>query len=49
MIRRVSFFKNDNGTDPIQLFIEINKILNAPDKEEVKNEKDSDIYKAEYR
>lgn len=49
MTYRTSFFKNDNGTDPIQLFIEINKILNAPDEEEVKNEKNSDIYKAEYR
>lgn len=44
----VAFFKNDNATDPIQLFIEINRIINANNEEDVENENNSDICEAEH-
>lgn len=40
--------KNNNEWELTQLFIEINRILNATDTEEFENERDSDIHKTKH-
>lgn len=43
-----TYFKNDNEAELAELFVEINKILNAPDTEESADEKDSDLHQTKH-